>query len=472
MNDLLFSLVVVLLGTIVTATRLHRYRRVEGQLLMISFSAHILAACGIVWVSRIYYGGVSDLLMYYNYGVSLSGALARDFVGVAPEAIKLILQLRAYPGVEIGGTGTSTGTISGFAGFLLLLLNDSIYATCIVIGFASFAGKLAIYRVFRETWPERFHIRMLVATMLVPSAVFWSSGITKEAFALSGLGYLFLGLHRLIGQKRIGVPMVLGGGLMVGLVKAYILLPFVAAGALWYYWVRSMPKTGDLKIKPTYLILGVGAVITGVLLVGWVFPRFSVTTVAPEVARLQGVGQTIQAGSNYSIANESTKSLAGQLAFAPIALVTALFRPAFFEVRNSMMLLNAIETTTITGLLLWAVWTRRWTWMWSTVLRSPTMMFCFVFTLVLGVGVGLGSTNLGTLSRYRMPMMPFYVALVLVWSAPVQERVRTAADGRAQGEARRPIRNRLETPTVPDAASPSHDPPTRPSANRARGHRP
>lgn len=437
MNDLLFSLVTVLVGTIVMTTHLHRYRRIEGQLLMISFGAHITAAVAQVWVSRYYYHGIADMLSYYLGGLSLTGAMSRDFGGVAPEVVRLILQLPSHPGVQVVGSGTSTGTMAGLASMILLVVNDSVYATCIVIGFASFSGKLAIYTVFREVWPERYHTRLLTATMLVPTVVFWSCGITKEAFALTGLGYMFLGLHRVIGHRPRWAIVVALGGLMVGLVKAYILLPFVVGGSLWFYWTRAMPADGDLKIKPVYLFLGAFAAIFGVLALGWMFPRFAITTVSHEAARLQGVGPTVEGGSNYSIGDERAQSVVGQLTFAPFALLTALFRPTIFDVRNAMMFLNSIEASTITALVLWTLWTRRWAWMWRMVIRSPTMMFCFVFTIILGMGVGLSSMNLGTLSRYRMPMMPFYVALVLVWSAPALQTHRTAADGRAQGPAGR-----------------------------------
>jgi hypothetical protein len=56
--------------------------------------------------------------------------------------------------------------------------------------------------------------------------------------------------------------------------------------------------------------------------------------------------------------------------------------------------------------------------MWRTLTSSSPLMFCAAFTLTLGVAVGLATTNLGTLSRYRMPLVPFFVAMVLVWVAP------------------------------------------------------
>ena len=44
---------------------------------------------------------------------------------------------------------------------------------------------------------------------------------------------------------------------------------------------------------------------------------------------------------------------------------------------------------------------------------------------MMSMGVGLGSTNLGTLSRYRTPMMPFYFFLLLTVAVP-RSKIRLA----------------------------------------------
>ena len=45
---------------------------------------------------------------------------------------------------------------------------------------------------------------------------------------------------------------------------------------------------------------------------------------------------------------------------------------------------------------------------------DPFLVFCTVFVIAFGIAVGLTSTNLGTLSRYRSPILPFFAVLLLV----------------------------------------------------------
>ena len=60
----------------------------------------------------------------------------------------------------------------------------------------------------------------------------------------------------------------------------------------------------------------------------------------------------------------------------------------------------------------------RWTDLVRRVTANPALMFCFVFVLVLAMGTGLSTANLGTLSRYRAPMMPFFLLLLLILREP------------------------------------------------------
>ncbi len=50
----------------------------------------------------------------------------------------------------------------------------------------------------------------------------------------------------------------------------------------------------------------------------------------------------------------------------------------------------------------------------ETIKKSPLLLFCIAFVGSFAVCVGLATSNLGSLSRYRVPMMPFYATLLLV----------------------------------------------------------
>ena len=48
------------------------------------------------------------------------------------------------------------------------------------------------------------------------------------------------------------------------------------------------------------------------------------------------------------------------------------------------------------------------------LLQEPLLPTCLVFVILFGVGIGVSTPNLGTLSRYRIPLIPFFAALFLI----------------------------------------------------------
>jgi hypothetical protein len=167
--------------------------------------------------------------------------------------------------------------------------------------------------------------------------VYWTSGLLKEALAVAGLGLVTLGLHRL-GTRRIasGAGMALAGVPLLLVSKPYVLFAFVLAGGVWFYWSRAVSRTGGetVEIRPLALLVAAGTATVSIVVLGQLFPTYSIESFADQAAHLQTVGAQLDAGSNYALADPGTRGMAGQLLFAPLALLTALFRPLFFEARN------------------------------------------------------------------------------------------------------------------------------------------
>ena len=42
-------------------------------------------------------------------------------------------------------------------------------------------------------------------------------------------------------------------------------------------------------------------------------------------------------------------------------------------------------------------------------LLKPPVFFCLTFALIFAFGVGVSTLNFGTLSRYKIPVLPYYI---------------------------------------------------------------
>ena len=126
------------------------------------------------------------------------------------------------------------------------------------------------------------------------------------------------------------------------------------------------------------------------------------------------------AGSTYSL-GELDGTFSGMLLKAPQAVNVALFRPYLWEVRNPLMAISALECFVLFLFTLYVFFIRRNVFF--KMIMDPNVIFCLVFSLTFAFAVGISTYNFGTLSRYRIPMMPFYVmALALMFNYSKRER--------------------------------------------------
>ena len=403
-----------------------RIPRCDTRYIWACFWAHIISAFVLIWLVKNVLGG-GDIEMYYFYGEALADWVRRDPGRWTPEVIRLILQMDAeIPTRLYSQEGSSTTSLIGLTALLMVINRGSEFGTAIFFSLLAFSGQMAMYAAFRNHFGGRYRIRLLIALLLVPSVVFWTSGVVKEAVAIAGMGWIVLGLHQwIVDRRRIsGLIWVLVGAVVVSFSKAYVLFPLAVAGGVWWFWHHSLSSTGSVAIakKPIYMLGASLVAVVGVLGLGELFPQYSIETLGEEAAQMQQAGAGAGGGSYYGIGNPDETSLVGQLAFAPMALTAVFFRPFIFEAHNLVALINGLEMTVI--LWMWLRILRRHgaRRSWHIIRQSPALVFCVVFAVLCALGVGLATTNLGTLSRYRVPMMPMYI-LVLVMLFPMERGV-------------------------------------------------
>ena len=422
----------------------------EARLLWAGYAFHLVCALAIAAITLYVYGG--DAIMYHRFGVEHAELLRRDFGRYAYDLARFTVQLQPLE-LRIRFAGSATGSMQGVSMWMMLLLADSFYGACVLFGVLSWMSQVMIYDVFKRYFPRALHVRLMLALVFMPSVAFWASGLLKESVAMAAMGPLFWGGARLLAKRWVSGLLVLApSAFIVSLVKPYVLFPLVIAAGVAFYWFRSLRKHGEVAILRRPLQLAVyGALTVGMLMgLGKLFPRYSVDHIAEEAATLQYYGQ-LRAGrkANYVIGDHQKRSLSQQVVYMPIGLIFALFRPLPFEVRNAAILLNVAEM-----LLLYALWfklltVRPWRQTLRLIMSHPLLIFCVIFVGIFGALVGISTTNTGTLSRYRIPMMPFYGVLLVVLSAKLTAGAQASpgareavTPGAGHGRARRGLPSR------------------------------
>jgi hypothetical protein len=65
-----------------------------------------------------------------------------------------------------------------------------------------------------------------------------------------------------------------------------------------------------------------------------------------------------------------------------------------------------------------------------SILKDPVILYCLLFALLFALFVGATTANFGTLVRYKIPCMPFYIIdLFLIYDRIKKIKNNPALDG-------------------------------------------
>lgn len=452
MSELISSVIVVLLAVSLTVALVRKYSNFERRFILVSFVAHVFAAIAQVIIARgIYNGG--DNLVYMSEGSLLARAIEYHPERFLRIWLTLLLQRESNEVIPFLGEGSSTGTMVAITAVLAILFRYSLYSACLATASLAFFGKIAIYRTFKDLFPQ-YQLRLLIAVFAMPSLVFWSAGIQKEAFVIAGIGPVWLGVHWILRGRFIkGALVATLGFVPILFLKPYTIFALSIAVGSWIGLGRLRLRqggTGPIRVRPLYILLAAAVSVGGVVLLGQLYPDYSFNKIGEDLAHRQQVGAMMTAnmdsqgggGSYYAIGTESV-SLQKQIAFAPLAVATALFRPFPFEANNSLAFVASLEVLALTIIVIQMLFRVGPRLLLRRLMSSPALIAALVFTLLFGVGVGLATTNFGSLSRYRMPLVPFYSTVVLILGAKVNAKV----------AAKSPLPQSPTTPRLPRAST-------------------
>jgi len=308
----------------------------------------------------------------------------------------------------------------------------------------SFTGMWAMYLTFVKIRPQLYK-EFAIAVFFVPSVFFWGSGLMKDSLCIGALGWLFYAFYKGAIQKRSIISSVAVGVAMsyaLVLIKVYILLCFLPPALLWVFNENSARiKSTLIRVLAKPVLLGIGGLLA--------FYAATNLTKGDEDYDIDKLGERskvvseyiystsiMQNGSAYTL-GEQDGTLGGMVKLVPQALVVSLYRPFIWEARNPVMLLSAVEALIFLIFTLRIVFRSGLFKTLSLITSTPSLTLCFLFATIFAGTVGVVSNNFGTLVRYKIPMIPFYLAgLYITQSLSVPRRKQVAKPASAPAAGR------------------------------------
>jgi hypothetical protein len=286
-------------------------------------------------------------------------------------------------------------------------------------------GQILIYRALTERFPHpRLSLWWKLGLLFFPSLVFWSSGILKDTMGIFALGLSTWGISRLLLVPRLKDLLVLCVGVYLLIMFRPVVVPaFVASSLVWLLEFGSRGAARSRRGRTVFVsLIARGAVIlVSIYFLGKLAAmdkRMSIDSVEVIAERLEDASSNyrgVDAGSTMEEGRRLDLSLSGILIGWPQTAVFTLFRPFPWEAHNILMLMAAFENSML--LVFTAITLVRFFRGFrhlAEASRYPIFLACLVFTLLFITAVGFSTPNLGSVSRYRIPMLPFFVGTLVI----------------------------------------------------------
>lgn len=400
-----------------------------------ALTVKLVGAIALGFIYQFYYGG-GDTFMYHTHG-------SRVIWDAFWESPSTGLQLLFTDGVNQQGVYKYSSQIYFFGdsqSYLIIRIATVIdfftfsayTATACFFAVFSFIGMWMFFQTFYEQYPQ-FHKFLAAASFFLPSVFFWGSGILKDTVIVGALGIATCQFYQIFFKHRIGVLrifLLILSIVLIFSVKKFVLQAYLPAVIAWIV-AQNFKKIPSLAFRMllvpfVVIIIGVSAYYA-VMKVGENDPRYSLNKIA-ETARVTAYDIRYwsgkNAGSGYSL-GELDGTFASMVRLTPQAINVSLFRPYLWEVRNPLMALSALESTFFMFFTLYALMKVRGRML--SALSNPTVIFALAFSLSYAFAVGVSTFNFGTLVRYKIPMLPYYLValtIILSYSRRVQEETR------------------------------------------------
>ncbi len=288
--------------------------------------------------------------------------------------------------------------------FMRIFSFGNYHVHSILLSYFAFLGSFSLAQVFYKV--SKAKLASYFAVFLVPSVIFWSSGILKEAVLLFALGFFTYHVYELFGQNkrfRTYVVLFLMSCILI-VMKLYVFMAFIPAVVAWL--VVSKWKRGLWVYFGVYLIFFVLATLIGEL-----DPRYDfVNLIVDKQKQFIGLAEFYQVNSGFAM-ETLTYDLWAVVKASPEGLINVLTKPWLSEVNSILFLPPFIENVLIFVLLVLSLLYRK-----SLGQKEwDFAIFCISFCFILFLVIGLTTPITGALVRYKVPGVPFLFMAVFLF---------------------------------------------------------
>jgi hypothetical protein len=349
---------------------------------------HLICAPLQIWVVDHIYQGIADYNRYDAQGAALSEGFRHLNFSLGSNSQGIV----------------SDGAVSIVAGVVFTIIGVNQLGAFFIFSWLSFIGVVFFYRAFVTTFGGAGSRRYGYLIFFLPTVLFWTADVSKEAIMMFLLGLTAYGSARILAHR---------GG----------------------YWLVVVSSAGGVFIRPNEVLLALGG-FTMAMLVRPADPNTKLNGPRRTVA-LVFLGSMLGAAifitlhflpgvnGSISLSQISTNNNTGvgngfgssSLTYSPSILAypqdvySVLLHPLPYNAHGSGQWFSAVENSLIVAVVLLSL--RRLRFVPRVALARSYVAMCLLFTgAFIYAFASLG--NAGLIERERTVMLPFLLVLLCI----------------------------------------------------------
>lgn len=381
------------------------------------FLAKVLAGIAMGWIYSSYYTdrSTADTFKFFDDSAILFNSLSdrpydfiRMFTGFGANAAELrpyYESMNAWLNTDVlfNDNKTIIRLNTFFRFFSLGYYNVHV----VFINFISFIGLFCLFKTFLKVLPERKK-ELFLFTFLIPSVMFWGSGLLKDGLLLFALGLVLWSLYKMIsGNYSTGLLLLFLFSFSLLLFTKFYVIVSIFPGLLALLWARNKKGLPALsRFLIVYLIFFIAA-----FNIHYLFPDFRLTELIYwKQKNFYVLAELTRARSVIEIPRLEMSAWS-LISNAPQAVITTLFRPFLGDAGgNPFILLAALENLLIGAIFVLVISNFRKD---SFSDGNAFFYFCLIFVVLMFMLIGLITPILGAMVRYKVPALPFLLFVAI-----------------------------------------------------------
>jgi len=275
----------------------------------------------------------------------------------------------------------------------------------IFINFISLVGLTAIFKTFK---PYFIHSKkaLFYSVFLIPSVLFWGSGLLKEGILLFALGLFILSFFRLIKSFSYQLFGIIVIALTIIIYTKFYIAVALIPSIIGYIFYKKIFKQ---KALLSYCLSTLCILIISISLNAGnskLDPFKILINKQADFIKLINRPE-IEVNSNFSI--PIIENQFNVIKSIPNALLNTFIRPYVWESYSPFILLNALENLFIILLFIIAILFRK-----KNSINKNTFYFCITYVVTLFTIIGITTPIFGAIARYKVPGLPFLIIASLL----------------------------------------------------------